>query len=101
MSPWRTLSPSSTYDRPTRLQQRACATASATVDLPEPDSPVNHTVAPCSPAADQRASRPTVASCQKTGHAAAQAEVRSMPAAAVWFVASSIRTKLPVTRLRR
>ena len=77
------------------------ATASATVDLPEPDSPVNHTVAPRSPVADQRASRPTVASCQKTAMPAAQAEVRSMPAAAVWFVASSIRTKLPVTRLRR
>ena len=60
LSPWRTLSPSSTYVARPSASSRP-ATASASVDLPEPDSPVNHTVAPRRPVAAQRASRSTVA----------------------------------------
>src|SRR5919108_1251921 len=61
LSPWRRLSPSSRYaGRPTATSARS--TSAGTVDFPDPDSPVNHTVAP----AEGRSPRPTAPECQTT-----------------------------------
>ena len=46
-------------------------------------------------------SAPTAGSPTRARQHLDQAPMRSMPAAAVWFVVSSMSTKLPVTRLRR
>ena len=67
------------------------------VDLPEPDSPVSHTVMPCV----ARSARCTEPLCQTTLRVLLASARVIMPAATVLLVASSMRMKLPVSRLRR
>ena len=45
LRPWRRLSPSRTYAG-VPFSSSFCSTSIATDDLPDPDSPVNHTVRP-------------------------------------------------------
>src|ERR687898_3288401 len=61
LRPCRRLSPSSKYaERPAATSARS--TSTATDDFPDPDSPVNQTVAP----SDGRSSRPIPPRCQTT-----------------------------------
>jgi hypothetical protein len=76
------------------------SSAAAIVDLPDAGRPVNHSVVPFAPSACQRSSRVRRPSSQTTFDVFG-AGPRSIPAATVSFVASSMRMKLPVARLRR
>jgi len=63
LSPWRTLSPSSSVVRMPRAAS-ACSSVHATVDLPEPLRPVNHSTQPRWFSRRSLTSRDTAPSCQ-------------------------------------
>ena len=99
LSPCRTLSPSSSIVC-APIACSFCSRRLAIVDLPAPDSPVNHSTAGWWPFSSARCLGPTARSCQWMLVARRSAK-SIMPAAAVSCVMRSIRMKPPVVAVLR